>query len=360
MNEQVEERILEKVRKMYERANHPNTPEAERETAMRMADAMMLKHAIDQALLDSNAKGDNRTPTTLRFRAFSEYEFTYKFQTMLSELAKTVRCRAACSFRGDVTIVGMPDDAEFFEMVWTSIYMSFVSKINPKWNNDLSFDHNVYNFKKAGYKWPAIKDVARNNNHWVEWPDGGALIRAYKRHAKMVGDDVVVKTQRHAAYRESFAEGFVQEVCAKLEQMREDQSETFKSGAPGTELALLGVKERVDEAFYEEFPHLRPMSDEEAQRLLEERKARIQREQEELEAKLAAMTPKQLEVWHRKQEQARQREARANERYWRQIGREAERRYDRDGIVAGRQAGAETDLSGGRVHVGGGTKGEIG
>lgn len=360
MTEQPEERILERVRKLLDRANHPGTPEPERDACIAKADGLMFKHAIDQAMLDANAKSDMRTPVSVTFRAYSESEFKYKFQTMMSNLATTVRCRVALKWNGDVIVVGMADDVEFYEMVWTTIYLSFTSKINPKWNDDLSFDHNVYNFKKAGYKWPEICSKARANNHHVPWPDGGALIRAYKRHAKLAGDTHQVTTQRHAAYRESFTEGFVREICAKLEQMREDQSEVSRTGQPGTELALRGVQDRVDEAFYEAFPNLRPMSDEEAERIRRDRAEAKRREQEELEAKLAAMTPAQRRAWDREQEAERRREERENARYWRQYQREQDRLYDSDGIKAGRQAGAETDLSGGRGHVGSATRKELG
>lgn len=346
-----EEKILDRVRKLLDRANHPGTPEPERDACIAKADSLMLKHAIDEALLDANKKGDQRTPVTTTFRAYSEYEFSAKFQTMLWSMAETLRCRAAVRYNGDTTVVGMQDDVQYFEMLWTTVYLSFVSKIYPRWNDNLSFDHNVYNFKKAGFKWPAIRETAVGHGHWVEWPDGGFLIRAYKRHAKMVGDESLIKTQRHNAYRASFAEGFVQEICAKLEQMRENAKNAESQGAPGTALALVSVEERVNEQFYEQFPHHRPMSQEDLEAIREKRR----KEREEEEARVAAMSPAERKKWEDEQEKERRRQAKASDRFWRDQERRSSSLYDPSGVSAGRQAGAETDLSGGSGQVGGNT-----
>lgn len=42
--------IYDKVRAILDRANHPNTPQAEAETALAMAQRLMLKHGLDEAV----------------------------------------------------------------------------------------------------------------------------------------------------------------------------------------------------------------------------------------------------------------------------------------------------------------------
>jgi hypothetical protein len=43
--------IHDKVRAILDRANHPNTPQAEAETALALAQKLIIKHGIDEALL---------------------------------------------------------------------------------------------------------------------------------------------------------------------------------------------------------------------------------------------------------------------------------------------------------------------
>jgi hypothetical protein len=50
--------IIEKVQAILDRANHPNTPQAEAETALAMAQKLMLKHGLDEAVLAKARKTD--------------------------------------------------------------------------------------------------------------------------------------------------------------------------------------------------------------------------------------------------------------------------------------------------------------
>lgn len=49
--------MIEKVRAILERANHPNTPQAEAETALALAYRLMAKHGIEESDLASRADG---------------------------------------------------------------------------------------------------------------------------------------------------------------------------------------------------------------------------------------------------------------------------------------------------------------
>jgi hypothetical protein len=338
MTQPVEEKILDRVRKLLDRANHPNTPDPERELCIQRADRYMLQYAIDQALLDATKKDDRRLPITRRFHAYDGREWKYKFGTILHAMEETYRCRVAIHADGDVTVVGMPEDVDYMELIWTNVYLTFISRLYPRWDDNLSFDHNVYNYKRAGFRWAQIYRIATEHHHYLKDEKDGAMIRGYKRHAAMVGDTSQIKTQRHEAFRESFAEGFVRSLCARLETVRTETSETATGS--GAELALVSVKDRVEEAFYEVFPNLAPMIEEERERLLQEIREREQREAE--------------------QERERRREAKANERYWRDLDRDQARRYDPEGISVGRAAGKEVNLGTDQAVGGSDTAGELG
>lgn len=338
-----EDKILDRVRALINKADDPAATEAERDTYLQKADSLMLKYAIDQALLDANKNDDRRTPVSRRIRVFDiDSPWDSKFQTILSEIGRSTRSNVATHYDGSVTVVGMGEDVDYFELLWTSVFLGFVSRLEPRWDNALGFDLNVYNLKMAGMKWSRIAEIANASNNYVPWPDGGLLIRAYKRHCKMIGETPIPHTQRNAAYRESFAEGYVRSVCSRLEGLREKAEESTRGS--GAELALRSVEDVINEAFWNEFPHLRPLTEEEREALRESLRARQAKEQEELAARLAAMTPRERRTYDREQERKRQKNARENERYWRQSLKEMNSKHDSLGMQAGRKAGEQVDF----------------
>ncbi len=50
--------IIEKVQAILDRANHPNTPQAEAETALAMAQRLMMKHGLDEAVFANSTDND--------------------------------------------------------------------------------------------------------------------------------------------------------------------------------------------------------------------------------------------------------------------------------------------------------------
>lgn len=50
--------IIDKVRAILDRANHPNTPQAEAETALAMAQRLMMKHGLDEAVFATAQQTD--------------------------------------------------------------------------------------------------------------------------------------------------------------------------------------------------------------------------------------------------------------------------------------------------------------
>ncbi|MFM7409679.1 MAG: DUF2786 domain-containing protein, partial [Actinomycetota bacterium] len=52
--------MIEKVRAILERANHPNTPQAEAETALALAYRLMQKHGLEES--DVAGANNKRSP----------------------------------------------------------------------------------------------------------------------------------------------------------------------------------------------------------------------------------------------------------------------------------------------------------
>lgn len=345
------DKMLERARNMLARAEHPNTPEAERELCYSRYNKLVQDYAIEEAELEAALTAEQRqTPEAKQFR-MPPSTLAAKWRTVVGEICRTYRCRATFkeyseyvteesrTVRSDeYTIVGFPSDIAFVEMLVTSTFFTFVTQLNPRWDSSLTFEHNVYRYKQAGRKWEEIANAANSLGVFVPWPDGGRLIRAYKTHCKLVGEEPTNHTQRHGAYRESFADGFVQRLGARLEQMRQDNLQ-----GSGKELVLLRGPQ-VDDAFYDLFPWARPMSAEERELLEQQEREARERAAREREEMLAKMSESQKAALFRKEERERLRSAKEDDKYWRRMEREEAKTKDSAGKRAGRAAADKVNI----------------
>jgi hypothetical protein len=342
---QTEEKILDKVRKMLNLADNPGATDEERAAFIEKADHLMVKYAIDAAMLEAEmTPEERRRPVSETFEAYSSWTtWDTKFRTILVQLGKGCRIRAAnTGYWGTLSIVGFQEDISYFKMLWTTIYLDFLSKLDPKWNVNFGDDENIYNFVRSGKKWEYIAEICRDHDINMPWPDGGRLKRAYHRHQKKIGEPPRSHTGRHEAYRESFAEGFTMEICRRLSNLREEAEEQVKSS--GAEIVLWRAQEDVDALFYELHPELSP----------EARRARLAKYEEEAaaaraaeERRRAALTPRQRLAEDRKRERDREIQMRKDARYWNSAQRnvEAARRYDPTGLRVGEAAARDVDLA---------------
>lgn len=359
-----EEKVLELVRNLLARAEHPNTPAPEAELCQKQADKLMFKHAIEEAFLRaSQSEKERKTPVRKDIRLVSEgtMEFWPQMRTVLGEVAFANRCRAVVghSAGGTITLVGFNEDVAWTEMLFTSIYFSFVRQINPKWDSEIGYAANVYNFKVAGYKWADINDVSMRNGgpdarvyeerysyrdgRYVDMPTKkikGTMIGAYKRHAKAIGDYNIVSTQSHDAYRRQFTDAFVNHIARRLREMSREHEKDMDS-MPGAALALVDIRKTVDDHFFDMFPQFRPASEEELAAAEEARKLQRERERQVREDMLNAMTEKQRYAFLEKEQEAERRQAQKDRRYWEKNSV----RYDSSANERGRSAAASVDLN---------------
>lgn len=350
---------LERVRLLLDRAEHPNTPEAERELCFMQANKLMAKHAIDEVLLNaSRTQAEREAPTrkVVTLGDGARGEFWPILRTILGGCAQANRCRAVTDWSGrSCEIFGFAEDVEWTEMFFTSIYFTFISTINPKWDESKDWDENVYNFKVAGYKWSEINEMSvahggpdcRKYEERYSWTDReykmmptdkltGKLIAGYKRHAKKIGDTNMVRTQSHEAYRRQYAEAFQSQMLTRLWRMEDESKEQYKSS--GAELAIIDRQEDVNRLLFETHPHLSP----EAMKLkAQQAEEARERQERELQERLDAMTPEQREEYYSKKARQQERDAARDKKYWEQ----ERRRHDRSAHRRGRAAADSVVLS---------------
>jgi hypothetical protein len=327
---------------------------ADAEAAFAKADAIMVKHAIDAAMIASRVKDrssvEREKPVSVTIPFVPGYvDFYQEYRTMLTEIARHCRVRPVTHYsvsdKPEVVLVGFAADVEYMQMIWNSVFLGFLSRIDPKWDDSRPADENIKILKESGRKWGEIAEVA--NEHGFECTaNDGRLKAAYRRQCKAEGVEPTSHTQRHRAYRVSYAEAFEAEISTRLYRMRR-AAEQQEAGTTGSTVALRDRAQDVNEALYEMFPDLRPMTEEQKAA----RDARHTELRAKEEARRAGLTDKQRAAEDAKRE-------RDEARWQRQYEREQARLTDAAGRRAGRRAASSIDLGGSKV--GTSRAGEIG
>lgn len=324
-----EEKLLNRIRGLLQKAERTNFEE-EREALLAKAQQLMDQHRIDMAMLDFGKATASREAVEVRMDlGWSEWSQT-KY-AILYYIGEHCGVRVVWGGGGKGVMVGMQEDIDMVELLFTIAALEFDSKIDPVWDSEKSFDANVYALHGAGRKWVQIARTANRHggNPRTGQPgsetDGSWLLSAYRRECKRLGEEPRRQTQRHEAYRESFANSFLGTIVQRLRKMRKVADE--ERGESLDRLpAVMSVQDKVNAKFWSLFPHLHP--DE------VDRRHREARERER--ARWEALTPEQQE----KELRDRRRPVRP--------GRST---YDEAGWRAGDKAAQRVDLLGGKNRV---------
>ena len=196
----VDDRVLERVRKLLSRAEHPATPPAEAEACSAKAAELMSRHLIDQALID--ARRLDRDEPTVR-HIVVEPPYVVGNVLLLNEVAKAFGIPVAISggyysSPRRCTLVGFTGDLAMVELLFTSLLLQASTAMR---------------LASAGH--PRVK-----------------------------------------AFRRSFLFGYASTIGARLAAVRQESVQAAKSTTPGTELVLVDRQARVEAAFEREFPRL--------------------------------------------------------------------------------------------------------
>lgn len=320
------EDYIRKVEGLLNRANHPEANDQEREACLAAADRIMKKHRLDRAMLFQSGKAPDREIIVKEYDAI----LAEKYATNLGYMRDAVFRHCGVMFRPGWrrgTAVGYEEDVFFAEMLWSSVYMDFTTKMFPKWETHRSFDLNVYNLKTAGYSWPDVRDMALKHEPSdqtgpLTFKNAGSKLRtAFKRECERRGEEVRRQPQRPEAWRNGFAQGYESTLRSRLYVMAMKDRE-----APGSEgeIALLKDEDRVKQRFWEVFPEEHP-----------DVQARKQKEfEEEVAAQEASLTDAEKAARERKFQSA-----------MRRLQKSYEARFDSKGYETGSQSAHEVNLS---------------
>jgi Protein of unknown function (DUF2786) len=269
MAETVREHKFDQVKALLNKADDPRTPADEADTARKLAEKLMLRHAFDEEEIRQAAVKNGGQVESPEIRKFNIYDsgnaFSWVLNLLFIDLVAHCRCRRATGGWDDRTryfyVVGFASDLDFLDLLYTIVRLAFSSNIEPPYDEN-DYDGSVARMHLAGITW---REIARRTG--TPWPDGQKLRRAFYRWADANG---VSKDEGHrrspSTYRESFAEGFLYQMENRLYVMRqaaadEARAETGERFA----IALRSREDRVEEFLYERFPGMRPkvLTDEE-------------------------------------------------------------------------------------------------
>lgn len=261
-----QEKVLGKVRKLLERADHPATPIAEAESARAMAESLMLKYRLDEAM--AVMSGDTSvTPVWRELDLIvADSEFASFYYQLAGVVMNHVSARGRTAWRLDeetgkywtrLEWVGYSSDLNYGELLLTAAMMEFGKRLEPKYDPSLSDRDNIYNMRSAGMERKRIAMLVYGS--WTTENEMKAKNRKVTAEFKKAcaerdedADVLLGRGNNVKTYRRSYAEGFVSTFWSRLNRMRTAQGEE-SSG-----LVLRDRSERVQEAFYTKFPQYRP------------------------------------------------------------------------------------------------------
>lgn len=329
------EKYIDRINKLLAKAAGTDNEE-ERTVYLEKADELMLRHAIERSQLSANPGAYARP--TVGSEVWQDLDLPYEvgeeLRYLLHDILRHCNCRAVSTYRS-ATVVGFPEDIEYAKALWPIVMIELVRHLYPRWSKEAAFDTNVYNFVKGGYKWQMIYQAAYDQGIDIKWPDGGRLKRAYHRECKARGEEPTAHTQKHSAFRKSYAQAFQHTIASRLAEMRRrnEQGATVDDRDKFA-LALRDTAEQVDAEFYRMYPqydpeYLRKQSAafQEAERLRRESMTQAERDAEDARA------------------------AREYERDRKRYDRLRNKEYEPNGWAHGTKVAQRVDLSAGKGHI---------
>lgn len=150
------------------------------------------------------------------------------------------------------TVVGYEGDVRYAEFLYTAAYLMFATRIDPVWDDTLPEAENIWRLRNAGIERRKIADRAWGNGSQAKART--KVQRIYLKECAVRGEEARAAGLGHqtSVYRDAYAQSFVTTLGRRLQMARE------AADSVGGGLVLHGRSDRVDEAFYGHFPHMRP------------------------------------------------------------------------------------------------------
>jgi hypothetical protein len=255
------EAMLRRVQALLRQADHANTPPTEANTFRAKAEALMMAYRIDEAMLVAESGGGIKPKWGELDVCNERSEFSEYYRSICRSvidhvdvrgLMRTKRSEPGGPWLVRCEYVGFDSDLRVVGALFTSAQLAFQTRLEPRYDPELSEQVNAYNMRRAGMEGWRIASALWGNR------DEKNLYKArrlFKKEALERGEDpseLLGQGNSMKNYRDSYAYGFARELEARLLYMR------YSRGANSAEVALAGRKEAIDAAFYERYPEYAP------------------------------------------------------------------------------------------------------
>lgn len=227
--------ILRKVQKLVDKAWSTQF-EHEKEALLAKADALMLKYSLDQfALLDparaTQAPIKGQDPEMRDIRYFGDELRTYDEQimstahTIFYNLASHCGCKVGYFGWYNSKVVGYPADLDFLEMLFLSLKLDLLRRVDPQIVKEITWELNLVALKQAGRKWTVIHDMLQKHPNYKysdqAWSHsiGVAFTGVYKKW-RDANPDEPHNVANPTMWRRDFMEGYAIGIVRRLRDMR--------------------------------------------------------------------------------------------------------------------------------------------
>lgn len=325
------DKMIQRVRSLLERAGHAETPEEERAACLAKADELMHKYRIERAMLNFDHRDQAKEIISKKI----PNEYSNEYSSILNSIYFSILRHAGAQVKmgyDQLIAVGYEEDIQFGMLLYTDVHREFVSRMFPAWDGWRSFEENVQRIKDSGRSWMDIVKMAPERYN-LNANSGSRLRSAYKReYAKQGWEMPKQQTRTPEKFRDSFASSFEDRILNRLRHYQKTNDGVDVNDK--VSLAVRTDQERIREAFYDLYPEMRPATDEEKALW----RKQWQAEEEAEQKRRAALTPKQREA----EDLKAAREAERSRRHW--ARQQSRRRVDLQGAAAGESAADNVNL----------------
>jgi hypothetical protein len=255
--------MLDKVNALIAKANSTEFP-AERDAFLAKADALMFQYKIDEITLANRRNGNKPQSLTVPTHEEMEWvmpldEFIDIHTAVMTYLALLADVRVVRKWN-TIDVFGYSTDIRYFRQLWTATYLTFSSKLNPKWERSRTDGENIKLLIESGMKWVPVWLEARKAGALEDVPkppaDNGKMKRLYTAECKRQGVEKMKLTFKVDAYRDSFAIGYRDMIFQRVLDLRAQRLRMERQASDGVTVVLRRQATAVEDLMNATYPGL--------------------------------------------------------------------------------------------------------
>lgn len=246
----------DKVRAMLAMADDDRLPEAARASYRAKAEDFMRRYHIDL----TERIASNTADAPISFTVTVAPRFTHLvayYRMIVRQIAD--HCGVMIHWLRDddaikVTMVGFEGDIRYADFLWAGAYLMMSTRIDPRWDQAVSENENIWRLRNAGIGRKEIANAAWGYGAGHQAKNRSKVQRIYLAESKARGEVARAVGLGHNAqtYQDAYAREFTMTLSDRLRMARD------AANSVGGALNLAGRDDKVRDAFYGVFPQYRP------------------------------------------------------------------------------------------------------